>query len=174
MDELVEILTESGEFTGKNISKFEAHMQGICHGISAVGLIDTNGRILIQKRAKTKKDEPNKWDLSSAGHIAINETPSEAAAREMYEELGVIVEQNDLELIDTYLNKIRLNEKIYINHFTYLYIVKKDVDINKIKILKEEIEEVKFVDKKEYHELMKNSKMVEGIKYCNKLLDYIS
>lgn len=36
MDELVEILSEHGEHTGKNISKFKAHTEGICHGISAI------------------------------------------------------------------------------------------------------------------------------------------
>lgn len=173
MYELVEVLTEEGEYTGKNISKFEAHIQGVCHGISAIGLIDGNGRLLIQKRSRTKRDEPNKWDLSSAGHIDINETPSNAAIREMYEELGIIIEENDLELIDTYLNKIRLNEKTFINHFTYLYIVKKDIDINKVKMQKKEVTDIRFVNKQEYYELLNNGKMVEGIKYCEKVLNYI-
>ena len=118
MEELVQILTEDGKTTEKYINKFEAHKKGLCHGISAIGLIDKEGRLLIQKRSKIKKDEPNKWDLSSAGHIDVNESPKKAAIREMYEELGIKVEEQDLKLVDTYLNKIRLNEEIYINHFT--------------------------------------------------------
>ena len=91
----------------------------------------------------------------------------------MYEELGIIIEENDLELIDTYLNKIRLNEKTFINHFTYLYIVKKDIDINKVKMQKKEVTDIRFVNKREYYELLNNGKMVEGIKYCEKVLNYI-
>lgn len=173
MEELVEVLYEDGKSTGKNISKFEAHKNGVCHGISAIGLIDNEGRLLISKRNKTKKDEPNKWDLSSAGHVDINETPENAAIREMYEELSIKLEKKDLILIDTYLNKVKLNEEIYINHFTYLYIVKKDIDISKVTMQPKEVSDIRFVNKKEYYELLNNGKMVEGIKYCDKLLTYI-
>ena len=120
MDEWVDILAENGEYTGEKINKTEAHKQGICHGISAIAIIDNEDRVLIQKRAETKKDEPNKWDLSSAGHIDADETPKQAAIREIYEEVGIKVEENDLTLIDTYLNKVKLNEETYINHFTYI------------------------------------------------------
>lgn len=173
MDEIVEVLNEKGEYTGENISKIEAHKHGICHGISAVGVIDNDGRVLIQKRAETKRDEPNKWDLSSAGHIDVSETPQKAIIREMSEEIGLKVEANELILIDTYLNKVRLNEETYINHFTYLYIVRKDIDIGKIVMQKKEVSEIRFVNKQEYCELLNEGKMVEGMKYCNKILDYI-
>lgn len=173
MDELVDVLTESGEYTGEKINKIEAHKQGICHGISAIAIIDNEDRVLIQKRAETKKDEPNKWDLSSAGHIDADETPKQAAIREIYEEVGIKVEENDLTLIDTYLNKVKLNEETYINHFTYLYIVKKDIDINKIVMQKKEVSEIRFVNKQEYCDLLNKGETVEGMKYCNKVLDYI-
>lgn len=173
MEELVEILSESGKSTGRNTSKFEAHKHGICHGISAIGLINKDGRLLIQKRDKNKKDEPNKWDLSSAGHIDVNETPEDTAIREMNEELSIKIEKNDLILIDTYLNKVKLNDEIYINHFTYLYIVKKDIDISKITMQKKEVSDIKFVNKKKYCEMLNEGEMVEGIKHCDKLLNYI-
>lgn len=173
MEELVQVMTEEGKLTKNNISKTEAHRQGICHGISAIGLIDNEGRLLIQKRSKTKKSEPNKWDLSSAGHIDVNETPAKAAIREMYEELGIKVEEKDLKLIGTYLNKIRLNEELYINHFTYLFLVIKNIDINKITMQQNEVSNIKFVNKQEYIALLNKGEMVEGIKYCDKLLNYI-
>ena len=173
MEEFVEILKENGKSTEKNISKKEAHKYGVCHGISAIGLIDKKGRLLIQKRAETKKDEPNKWDLSSAGHIDAGETAIDAAIREMYEELGVKVDENELLLIDTYLNKVKLNEDIYINHFTYLYIVKKDIKLKDIIIQEKEVSEIKFVNKKDFLEISNNGMMVEGIKHCGKILDYV-
>lgn len=173
MDELVEVLTEDGKSVGENISKFKAHMQGICHGISAVALIDNSGKLLIQKRAVTKKDEPNKWDLSGAGHVDVAETPEEAAVREIYEELGIKVEEDDLKLIDTYLNKVKLSKEIYINHFTYLFVVQKDISIDDIVMQKSEVSDIMFVNKKEYIDLLNNGDMVEAIKYCNMVLKYI-
>ena len=173
MDELVEILTEDGELVGKRINKSIAHKEGICHGISAVALIDNSGRLLIQKRAVTKKDEPNKWDLSGAGHIDVNETPKRAAVREIYEELGIKVEEDDLKLIDTYLNKVKLNKEIYINHFTYLFLVQKDISIDDIVMQESEVSDIMLVNKKEYIDLLNNGDMVEAIKYCNMVLKYI-
>lgn len=173
MDELVEVLTEDGKSVEEKNSKFTAHKQGICHGISAVALIDNNGRLLIQKRAETKKDEPNKWDLSGSGHIDVDETAKQAAVREKYEELGIKVEEDELKLIDTYLNKIKLNTEIYINHFTYLFVIQKDISIDNIVIQKSEVSEIMFVDKKEYTNLLKNRNMVEAIKYCDKVLNYV-
>lgn len=173
MDELVEVLTEDGKFVGKKISKLTAHKQGICHGISAVALIDSDGRLLIQKRSETKKDEPSKWDLSSAGHIDVNETPDEAAVREMIEELGILVKKDDLKLIDTYLNKNKLNEEIYINHFTYLYVMQKNIRIDNVVMQQSEVSDIMFVDKENYISMLNNGDMVEAIKYCNKVLEYM-
>lgn len=40
MNEFVKVLNEKGEDTGNTISKSDAHLNGICHGISVVALID--------------------------------------------------------------------------------------------------------------------------------------
>ena len=119
--------------------------------------------ILLDKKNIKADENHTSWQLQN-----IN-----AAIRETHEELGIIINENDLVLIDTYLNKVKLSNDIYINHFTYLYIVKKDIDISKIKILEKEVEEIKFINKEEYYNLLDNNEMVEGMKYCNKLLEYI-
>ena len=173
MDELVEVLTEDGKQTGERINKSIAHKEGICHGISAIALINNNGRLLIQKRSSNKKTEPNKWDLSGAGHIDIDETPEQAAIRELYEETGIKIKIEELKLIDIYLNKAKLDNNTFINHFTYLFLIQKDIDINSIKIQESEVSNTAFVNKKKYNELFNNKEMVEAIKYCNKILDYM-
>ena len=174
MDEIVEILTEDGKETYKRINKTIAHKEGICHGISAIALIDKDGKLLIQKRSANKKNEPNKWDLSGAGHINIDETPEKAAVRELFEETGIKVEIEELKLIDTYLNKVKLDKNTFINHYTYLFLVQKDIDIKTLKMQESEVSEVIFVDKKKYNVFFNNKEMVEAIKYCNKVLDYMN
>ena len=104
MDELVEVLTEDGKQTGERINKSIAHKEGICHGISVIALINNNGRLLIQKRSSNKKTEPNKWGLSGAGHIDIDETPEQAAIRELYEETGIKIKINPVIFVK-YLSK---------------------------------------------------------------------
>ena len=175
MDELVNVLTEQGENTGKIMSKLETHKNGICHGVSVVAIIDNDGRLLIQKRAKDKKSEPGKWDLSAAGHIDVNESPEEAAIRETYEEIGVIVNNDELIKVTTYLCKIRLNKDTFINHYTYLYIIKKNnIDVTKIKKQDSEVDEIKLINLKEYQDLFNNNEMVEGAKYCVDILKYMN
>ena len=171
MDEVVEILTEDGKQTGERINKTIAHKEGVCHGISAIALIDKDGKLLIQKRSANKKNEPNKWDLSSAGHIDVDETPEQAAVRELFEETGINIEIEELKLIDTYVNKVKLDNNTFISHYTYLFLVQKDIDIKTLQMQESEVSEVKFVDKKKYNEIFNNKEMVEAIKYCNKVLD---
>ena len=108
MDEVVEILTEDGKQTGERINKSIAHKEGVCHGISAIALIDKEGRLLIQQRSSNKKTEPNKWDLSGAGHIDVDETPEQAAVRELFEETGIKVEIEELKLILLFLNSKKI------------------------------------------------------------------
>ena len=171
MEELVEVLEENGEAKGFSIDKSIAHQQGICHGISAVAIID-NGRVLLQKRSKNKKIEPNKWDLSSAGHIDYNEPKEEAMVREIKEELGLDVNEDELELIDNNLIKFQLKDT-YLNHFTYLFIIRKNINIRDVKISKEEVSEIRFFNKQEYLDLLKSNEIVVGLKYCNKIIDYL-
>lgn len=172
MEENVLELRENGELTDNIMSKFDAHKKGVCHGISAVALI-SNSKLLIQKRSMKKRGEPGKWDLSSAGHIDLDEAPIDAAIREAYEEIGILIDKSELELIDTFLMKKKFSNGDFINHFTYLYVVNKDIDLNSVIMQETEVDEVRFVDKKEYMELFDNDCMVEGIKYCGKVLDYI-
>ena len=120
------------------------------------------------------RTEPNKWDLSGAGHIDIDETPEQAAVRELFEEIGIKVEIEELKLIDTFLHKTRLDNNTFINHFTYLFLVHKDIDINNIKMQESEVSSVLFVDKEKYIEIFNNNEMVKSINYCNKVYDYMN
>lgn len=172
MDEMVKILNEQGEETGIITEKLKAHKEGLCHGISAVAIINSEGKLLLQKRALIKRDAPGKWDVSSAGHISLEDTIKGAAIRETFEEIGIKINEEELEQIDTYLYKKEGVNK-YINHYTYLFIVKKDIDESMMVLQKEEVDEVKFVDKKEYNRMLNNGEMTGAMKYCGKILDYM-
>lgn len=173
MDELVEILTEDGIFTGRSVNKIDSHRHGICHGISVIAVINNNGELLIQKRAASKKDEPNKWDLSGAGHIDMGETPQETAIRELNEELGIKLDSSELELVDAYLNKYDLDNGMHISHFVYLFIARKEIDISCVSLQENEVSEVMFVSKDRYLELYNNGYMVKGIAKADKVLKYV-
>ena len=69
---------------------------------------------------------------------------------------------------------MKLDKDTFINHYTYLFLVQKDIDIKTLQMQESEVSEVIFVDKKKYNEFFNNKEMVEAIKYCNKVLDYMN
>jgi 16S rRNA (adenine1518-N6/adenine1519-N6)-dimethyltransferase len=67
----------------------DCKMRGLLHRAVAVLLFDSSGRLLLQKRARSKDWMPGYWDFSSTGHVRAGESYEVAAARELKEEIGV-------------------------------------------------------------------------------------
>ena len=99
MEELIDVLNEDGTKTGKVVTRKEVHEKGLWHRIVVIAIIDKEGHILMQQRAKDKETNPGKWDISTAGHVSAGQTSIEAAIREVKEEIGIALEEKDLEYI---------------------------------------------------------------------------
>ena len=90
--ELLDIVDESGEPTGKTVERSEAHLNGIRHRTSHVWLLRRKGgelELLLQKRSDDKDSFPGCYDISSAGHIPAGSDFIGSALRELREELGL-------------------------------------------------------------------------------------
>lgn len=84
------------------------------------------------------KNHPNKWDMSSVGHVISGETSIQGAIREVYEELGIKTQKSDYKFICEYI----ANEFFEI---AQVYLVKLDLDITKLRLQKEEVSEVRWL-----------------------------
>ncbi len=102
MDELVDILDAEGNPTGESLLKSEAHRLGLFHPTVHVWCYDKKGFVLLQQRGKEKTNFPLKWDISVAGHVSAGETLTEAAVREVHEEIGVEIDVKQLEKIGVF------------------------------------------------------------------------
>ena len=174
MEELIDILNEKGEKTGKVATRKEVHEKGLWHNVIVVAILDNKGHLLMQQRAETVETNKGKWDVSTAGHVSAGQTSKQAALREVSEEVGLELEEEDLKYILTY--KITKNQPNYIdNQFIDCYIVKKsnDIDINKIKVQQSEVKQVKMCTLKEVKEKILNSEVIRRDKFYEELLKYI-
>lgn len=99
MSEILDIVDEYGNPTGKTINRTMAHAKGIWHRTSHVWILrihDDKLQILLQKRTMTKDSYPGCYDISSAGHIPAGVDFISSALRELQEELGVTVSPDKL------------------------------------------------------------------------------
>ena len=98
MDELLDILDESGRPTGEVVPKSEAHRLGLWHRCFHCWICgsDSGGPyLLLQRRAATKDTWPNYLDVTAAGHLAAGEETLDGL-REVEEELGLRIEPERL------------------------------------------------------------------------------
>jgi isopentenyl-diphosphate delta-isomerase len=85
---LLELVDDAGRTIG-TAEKLSAHLPpGLPHRAFSVFLFDAEGRMLLQRRAKSKYHSPGVWSNTCCGHPYPGEPPIVAAARRTAEELG--------------------------------------------------------------------------------------
>ena len=98
MDELVDILDETGRRTGRVAPKSEAHRLGLWHRCFHCWICGSDPEgdyLLVQRRAAGKDTWPGYLDVTAAGHLAAGEETLDGL-REVEEELGLRAESDRL------------------------------------------------------------------------------
>ncbi|MFC1721446.1 NUDIX domain-containing protein [Patescibacteria group bacterium] len=153
--EKFDIIDKEGNKTGEYIPRERVHREGLWHKSVHVWIINDKDELLIQKRAPEKDSHPNEWDISTAGHISSGETPISTAISEAKEELGIDITENELKKLFTHKNQsIQHGGKFINNEFTDVYLVRKNVDVQKLKLQPEEVSEVKLVHYKDLQKII--------------------
>ncbi len=152
--ELLDIVDENNKLTGDIVEREIVHEKGFWHREVAVIIVNEEGKMLLEKRAPTKKQSPNKWALC-AGHIEAGDIPENAIVREMKEEIGVDVSIDKLEFIKAAMRNIKFNDDLYNRAFQYTYFWKTDKKESEFVVQEEELTEVKFFEIQEIKDKVK-------------------
>ena len=88
----VVILVDSQDQEVGQFAKIEAHKQGLLHRAISVCVVDPQGRMLLQRRARDKYHSGGLWTNACCTHPRPGESVAEAAERRQREELGVTCE----------------------------------------------------------------------------------
>lgn len=147
--EIRDLYDVNKNLTGKTFVKGEQVPNGYYYLIVAVIIENSDGNFLIQKRVLRKG---GKWALT-AGHPKSGENSFEGLCAEVSEELGIDIRNDNLKLIDTWIN----NDQIF-----DIYYLKKDIDIKDIVIQEEEVDGVRYATLDEINEMYKKGEFHEN------------
>jgi len=98
-EERFDLLAEDGSLLGVTKERSLVHKHGDLHRSVHVWLCTYNGELLLQLRSAEKDTFPGCWDVSSAGHISAGNGSRDTAVRELDEELGLRVDNDNLEFL---------------------------------------------------------------------------
>ncbi len=93
--EILDIVDSQDQVIGQ-APRSEIHAQGLTHRACHIVLFNFAGQVFLQKRSMLKDEAPGLWDSSAAGHVDAGETYLECAVRELNEELGLVVQPDEL------------------------------------------------------------------------------
>ena len=148
--ELLDIVDEYGNKTGEVVEREKAHDLNLFHWEISVFLINDKKELLLQKRAATKRMNPNMWG-SCAGHVDSGEGIEETALRELEEEIGIKFSIDDLHVLE----EMQVTKKEINSHLTRVYYIY--YNGNDFKIQTEELSEVKWFNIDDVINMIKNN-----------------
>ncbi len=148
MTEIWDIYDEDGKKTGKTMSRGVPN-QGEYMLCVHVYLHTPDGKFLVQKRSQTKESHPGVWDVTG-GAVLCGEESFEGAKRETFEEVGIDISDAKVRFIG------RIKKK---KSFADVYFVEKDFDIKNCVLQKDEVEEVRLVDRGELLDLQMHDRL---------------
>ena len=87
-DEIVLIVDDENRPVGE-AQRRRMRAEHLPHRATYIFVLDSDGRVLVQRRTDTKDLFPGYYDLAAGGVVAAGESYEECAAREAEEELGI-------------------------------------------------------------------------------------
>lgn len=157
--ELIDVFDENNKYLGYSLERLKIHDDNLWHHHVSAWIMNYNGQVLLQQRALDKKKNPGKW-AKTGGHVDAGETCEEAIRREIYEEIGLEVNDDEIENIEIF-KSLNPNE----HYFSYGYIFYTNLSEDEFKLQKEEVNQVRYYSIEEIEEIRKKNN--KDYTFCN-------
>ncbi len=139
-----ELLDENGQPTGRVITRGEPLLAGQYHLVEHIWIIDSKGRLLLQRRADHLRLMAGMW-AATGGSAVAGEDSETAARRELFEELGIRTVAGEL----VYGGRMRRR-----NSFTDIWLLYRDIDPATLHLQAEEVAEARWATPDELVEML--------------------
>lgn len=170
--EYIDIVDENGNKTGEVRSRVDVHKHGLLFRSVHIWCVNSNNEILLQKRAYNKKNFPGLWDISVGGLVSSGESLIDAAKKEVSEEIGLEVNEEDLEFFATTRQHLVYNDYID-NGICTLYLLRTNLSIDKFSKQDSELADLRWFSFEEFKKMVeeKNPELVPHWEEYDILID---
>lgn len=151
MREKRDLYDSNGNLTGITIEKGEPKPKNRYIYIVIVFIQNSKGEFLIQKRSKNKDGKYG----TTGGHLKTKENSIQGIIREIKEEIGLLVKEEELERI--YSGRSDKYQTIF-----DIYYLKKDCKVEQLKIQKEEVESINWYPLNKIEKIIKEGNFLEN------------
>lgn len=138
MSERWDLYDEANRPTGEELRRGERMPKGRYHRVVEAWIRTPDGRYILQKRSMNKKNYPGYWSCTACGSAIKGETPEEAMIREMQEEMGIRLQEDEM-ILDRIITEFPA-------HY-YIYRIEKELTESDITMDPEEVDDFIFLDK---------------------------
>ena len=163
--ELWDVYNKDRIITGKKIERGNFFLPGQYHLVAHVCFFNSKGEMLIQLRSIKKPRWAGKWDFSAGGAAICGEDSQRAAERETLEELGVAIDLSKERPAIT-INFDEEDER----GFDDYYLIKKNIQINKIMFNINDVQKIKWASEEEILEMIEKGEFKNFYKCFIQLL----
>jgi len=141
-----DIITADGVPTGKRIKRcaFNHLLQGEYHLVVHIWIKNSKGEYLIQRRSVDREPMSGEW-AATGGSVLSGERSEQAAIRELREELGITVKENELKYVERIVRK---------NSIVDIWRVGVDVALDCLELQEEEVMDAKWVTEDEFRNMI--------------------
>lgn len=156
MAEIWDVYDSQKRKTGKFHEKGTTFNEGEYHIAVHAWIINEKNEVLLTQR-KPNDTFPGKWE-PTAGSILAGETSIQGAVRELKEEIGIIVNENDGRVIGG-------ERRDQYHDFYDVCLFEKNINLDEIDIEKSEVAAIKWVNIKQFEEMLDNGEIIQTLRY---------